>query len=286
MILHVGTDILSVTESVLLATAWCAFASRGAYRRFPAFGAFLTCRLAIDASLSVVLYSARSSLLERHFAYSVYYYVYWIGYLAGAVAAFLVIQEVFKHLVDPLDGLGRFGLMVFRWITITSLVIALAVAVYPAVQKSSLLIAATGGLMRCMSILELFLLAFIVLSMQTLEISLRSRDFGIALGLAMIAAADLFGSALAFAHPTMASVANYASQAALLLGTAVWAVYFIRPEAKLRRLGLRASTLLRRWSDVTTALDEGPAQVNLTPSHDSFLRDVERAVDRVLEKNR
>jgi hypothetical protein len=279
------TQVLSAMEPVLLAAALWAVAKSGAYKRLPAFAAYLACRLAIVGPLVLLIYGARSHVVEKHFAYSTYYDIYWVGYLVGSGLALLVIQEIFTHLMRPFPGLSRYGLIAFRWVTLTSVLISLAMALYPVTANRRLLIAATSSAMRCMSILELCLLAFIILWMQTLRLSPRSREFGVALGFGLIAAADLFGSAFAFGHSTLASVAVYGSQAVVTLGVAIWMIYFVRPETEAGFAQIKPSQI-QRWNEIAAALSHSPPQVALTPSPGNlFLQDVEKAVDRVLEKN-
>jgi hypothetical protein len=279
-------EALSVMEPILLAGTLWALARSKAYKRLPAFGGYLACRLAGGAPLLLLLYAVRLHLVERHLAYSIYYYVYWVGYLVGAGLALLAVHEIFSHLMQPLPGLGRYGLMAFRWVTLTSVLIALAVALYPTGTGQSPLIAVTSGAMRCMSILELCLLTFIIVSMQTLRLSPRSWEFGVSLGLGMIAAADLFGSAFAFGQSTLASVAGYGSQIVVNLGVAVWMVYFARPKQETLLLARVVPSSLRRWNEIAAALTPPAPQFTLGPSPSNFfLQDVEKAVDRVLEKN-
>ena len=282
--LIVLTRVLYSAEPVLLAATLFAFLKSGSYKRLPAFCAYLACRLAVVAPLVILIYAARSHVLEKHLAYSTYYYTYWVGYLVGAGLALLAVQEIFSHLMRPFPGLGRYGLMAFRWVSLISVLISLAVALYPTNSNRSPLVAATSGAMRCMSVLELCLLTFILVSMQTLRLSPRSRDFGVALGLGVIAAADLFGSAFAFGHSTLASVAVYGSQIVVTLGVTVWIVYFIRPEPAAAVA--QGTVSLQRWNEIADALGRSAPHVVLTPAASNFfLQDVERAVDRVLEKN-
>lgn len=285
---HFVKEFFSVVEPVLLAGTWWVYARSKAYRGFPAFGAYLACRLAVCASLVALIYAVRFSLLEKHIAYGIYYYVYWIGYLVGSGFALLAIQEIFNNLTKPLPGLGRFGLVAVRWVTSTSVLIALVMAVYPIAQNRSLLVAATSSAMRCMSILELCLLAFIVVSMQTLHLSPRSREFGVALGLGMIAAADLFGSAFAFGHSTLSSFAGYGAQFVVTLGSAVWMIYFMRPALEARTfISPASSPFWRSMEELAAGLAPPPDQVTraLSAPTSLFLEDVVTAVDRVLKKN-
>jgi hypothetical protein len=286
MNVHFLKQFLSLAEPVFLAATLWAFARSKAFSAFPAFGAYLASRLAVCGSLVILLYAVHFSLLEKHFVYQTYYYVYWVGYLAGAVLALLAIQEIFKHLMRPLPFLGRYGSMAFRWVALTSVLISLAMAVYPMTQNKDWLVAATSATMRCMSILELCLLVFVLVSMQTLKLSPKSREFGASLGLGVIAAADLFGSAFAFGHSTLASVAAYGSQIVVTVGSAVWMLYFLRPAIEQDEIfAVPASSPLQRWNEIAQALTHSAPQVTLSPAPNYFLQDVENVVDRVLEKN-
>lgn len=289
MDLKVLESALSVAEPVLLAgTLWQFAVRNNAPKRFTAFGAYLACRLAVTAPLLLLLYGVRFHMVDRRLAYAIYYYLYWVGYLVGAGLALLVVHEIFSYLMRPLPGLGRYGLMAFRWVSLISVLIAFATALYPTGTDRNLLVAATSGAMRCMSILELCLLVFIIVSMQTLRLSPRSREFGVSLGLGLIAAADLFGSAFAFGHSTLASVAGFCSQVAVTLGVAVWVIYFSRPEQE-PSLVPQTPLSLRRWNEIADALTPSAPHYAMTPSAPTpgnfFLQDVEKVVDRVIEKN-
>jgi len=73
MDLNVLKHALSVMEPVLLAGTWWAFARSKAYKRLPAFGAYLACRMAVCAPLLLLLYGEHLRLIERHLAYAIYY---------------------------------------------------------------------------------------------------------------------------------------------------------------------------------------------------------------------
>ncbi len=208
------------------------------------------------------------------------------GISLGRALPVLAIQEVFRHLMRPIPGLGRYGLIAARWVTLTSVLLALAMALYPTMgQNRSLLVAATGGAMRCLSVLELCLLAFVLVSMHALRLSPLSREFGVALGLGLTAGADLFGSAFAFGHPTLASIANYGSLIVVTLAAGVWMLYFLRPQPEARQALMPLASPLQRWNEIADALGQPAPQISLGLSTECFLQDVEKAVDRVLEKN-
>ena len=271
----------------MLGTAVYAFVRAKAYKVFPAFGAFLIFRLVVDLVLDCVLQSAKLSILEKHLAYHIYYYTYWVSYLVGAVIVFLVIQEIFSHLTKLLPGFGRLGLLVFRWVALISVLVAVALSIRPGQLNWHLLVSATSGVMRCMSVLELCLLAFVIVAMQTFQLSPRSREFAVALGLGLIAGAELFGSAFAFGHTTMATVASYSGEIASILAASIWAVCFLLPLEPVSRLGTSPvlSPLAARWNEVTDALGHPRARIAQGGATHFFLQDVEKAVDKVLENN-
>lgn len=279
-----GTDLFSIIATVVLGLAWCVFMLHRAHRQHPAFCAYLSCRLGAYGMIILAQRAAGAGLIDSDVLKTIHYYTYLVGYLAGAGLAFLVIQSVFSRLIEPFPGLHRFGMVAFRWATATSVLIALASAVLPAALNADVLVDVTVAVTRCMSILKLCLLAFILFSMQSLRFSPKSRDFGIAVGMAMIAAGDLAASA--YGHSSAASMANYASQIGMTLAAGVWVVYFLRATAQEPRVRVSQSSALNKWNEVAAALTEPPPQIALgAPSNTFFLHDVEKAVDKVMERN-
>ncbi len=140
--------------------------------------------------------------------------------------------------------------------------------------------------MRGIGALELGLLAFLLLSMQTLRFSPRRREFGIALGLATTASAKLAAFAFILRHSTMAPAASYASQIAGALAAIVWTAYFGCRATEESVARPTESSRLDRWREVAAALGEPPPQVSLgSASGGFFLDEVVKVVDKVMERN-
>jgi hypothetical protein len=278
-------QLLTVMEPVLLVATLQVMTRSRRHVRLPMFSMYLLSRVAVCLPLLVLLYGVRLHLLEPHGAYAVYYYWYWTGYLVGSVFALLAVHEVFSRLMKPFPSLSRYALIAFRWVAFISMLVSLAVAIYPA-KTGNILVTATSAVMRSVSVLVLCLLAFILVSMQTLRLSARSREFGVVLGLGIISFADLFGSTFAFRYPTFASIAAIASQAVVTLGVGTWMVYFLMREPQLEQVQ-ESPASLERWNEIAGALTAGAApQVSLASQGGTFfLQDVEKAVDRVLERN-
>lgn len=280
-------NTVTLAEPIICGLALFAFTRARDHKRFSAMGFYLALRTVSALALSVLAFG--SLPLDRHARYAVYFYTYWLSYVVGAVLIFFVIQQLFRYLMAPLPGLSRLGTLAFRWATAISIIITMAIAVFPAVGAhlgSMLLPAIALELMRCMSILELCLLAFLALSVHALGLSFRSRVFGIGLGFGTMAAMEFVISALGLNHPTYASTLNLAGQFVTLTVLITWSAYCLMPDPARRPVMLPVTSPLLRWNEIATALGHSNAQVVVGPSSsDYFLANVESVVDKALAKN-
>jgi hypothetical protein len=203
-----------------------------------------------------------------------------------------VVQEVFKRVMEPVPGLRRLGLMAFRWISVVSIVVAVGAVALPNAMATQ-----TGStnrigpvcvqMMRCVSVMELCLLAFLALSIHSLGRSLRSRLFGVGLGFGVQAATELIFSAIPSSCPGLISFSNFAQQAVASLVLVTWAVYFFarEPQAERSMIVLPPSSMLARWNALAKGLGQMPEPVMAGAPTGFFLQDIEGVVDRVLAKN-
>jgi hypothetical protein len=194
--------------------------------------------------------------------------------------------------MEPIPGLRRLGLMAFRWISVVSIVVAVGGVALPNALATHTDNANKIGpvcvqMMRCVSVMELCLLAFLALSVHSLGRSFRSRLFGIGLGFGMQAAADLIYSAIPARCPGLISFANFVDQTVTLAVLVTWAAYFLvrEPEAERNMIVLPPSSMLARWNALAKGLGQMPEPVMAGAPTGFFLQDIEGVVDRVLAKN-
>jgi len=283
-----GQGLPYAMESIPVCLAWAFFMRRKSHRQYPAFAAYLSCRLCILAALFVVSQAARFRFPDAHVVSAAYCSICWVGYLVGAAMALLAIRAIYARLMDPFPALHPIGRVGLRWATATAALIAVlsALFLFPAAPERDMFSAAGNCVMRGVGVLELCLLGFVLLSMQTLRFSWKSSEFGMALGLAMIAAAELAASAFAFRHSITASAGDHASQIVGGLAAMVWAAYFVRPAVETSEMRLTEPSALDRWNEVAAALAEPAPQVHLgSPTGGFFLDDVVKVVDKVMERN-
>src|ERR1700745_3416317 len=118
--------MLTYAEPVLWAAALLAFFHVRKRSALSAFGFFLGIRM-VRAFLLAGMSRAHIVLgNDGHGVHPAYFYTNWIIYLAGSVALFFTLQELFVNMMAPLPGLKRLGLAAFRWAAVASLVLSLS----------------------------------------------------------------------------------------------------------------------------------------------------------------
>src|ERR1700753_2149233 len=122
---------------------------------------------------------------------TVYCTLFWVAYGTSGVLTFLTAQQIFRDALEPLPGLRRLALVAFRWVAVVSVALSVVPAIVPLFfsHAQSLQVTVLQA-MRCVSVLEFCLLAFILLSAQALGIPWRSRIVGVTLGFGVLAVVD------------------------------------------------------------------------------------------------
>lgn len=287
-------ETLITLEPLLLLLALVAFYKSGSVRRLPALTTYFVVRLVSLAYLQVIFRVAGGPPTCGTGLYTAYFYGYWLSYAAAAIAIFLVVQEVFHRVMEPVPGLRRLGLLAFRWVSVVTLVVGFGAVALPAISADghggslASLIGIIGlQAMRCISILELCLLAFLALTIHTLGRTFRSRLFGISLGLGIQAGMELLASALLASHPALQSTANSFVQISITIVLLTWTVYFAIPEPEAERnlVVLPPSSVMARWNGLAGGIGQAPVLAPAGTPTGFFLQDIEGVVDRVLARN-
>jgi hypothetical protein len=225
---------------------------------------FLTSLLSVKfiSSLTCVTLIAFSSRrIERHLAYQMYFYVYWVSYAMEAILSLLVIYSIFKLAMEPLKGLQTLGMLVFRWVAAISIAVALGVAFTPHLSGLKFMVAMVTQLQQTSSILTLCLLLFVCFAIRPMGLSYRSRIFGVSFGLGFLATTDLVRSAWLSHSSQMYSTVNIISGLAVCLTLIIWSAYFAFPEPKRRLIVLPTTSPFLRWNQISLALGDEPGFV-------------------------
>lgn len=251
-------------------------------RKFSAMAVLLALDALCSIPLQVLLHFHLMSPYHQYQAYSAIFYA---SFFIDAIILFFVIQQIFNEILAPLSGLRRMGLVVFRWIAVTTVVIALASSVAPPGHS-----AITGldftfcQAAKCVDVMEVCLLAFLAIAVHPLGLSYRSRVFGVGLGLGLTAITDLVATVVLQHNGKMFDYGNLIGVTGAFFGISIWIVYLVREEPARQPITLPTTSPLLRWNEIANALGHKGGQVVIEqPSF--FLQDVEGVVDRVLRKN-
>ncbi len=193
---QLAMSMMSTTEFLLSALLAFLFWKKGLQRRFPCMGAYLALRLVSTPILSLLLMEHLFSSEElQRTAAQAYFFLDWAVYIVSAGLLFFVCMEVFRSALSSLPGLMRFGIVIFRWAAVVSLIVTFSSVSFSHRGVTSIPEVA-AGLMRSVSLIELCLLAFLCLCMNALKLSVRDMAFGIALGFGMMATNDFISASL------------------------------------------------------------------------------------------
>jgi hypothetical protein len=196
-------------------------------------------------------------------AYFLYFYIYWISYAIETLLGLAIIVQVFKMALEPLEGLRDLGMVIFRWVAAISVVISVSISFGPHVSGQDFILHVISQLQRSQSILTLCLLLFVCLTLRPLGLSVRSRVFGVALGLGVFAMTDLVQAAWIPKTSNVYSMYSLINLAAIVVALGIWAVYFAIAEPERRIILLPTTSPFFRWNQISEALGDEPGYVAL-----------------------
>ena len=252
--------VLGYLEIFLCVAALAILIGKKQWRDYWGLGALLVVRAASNSLLMAVeQFSGRG--IERHIAYHIYFYVYWIGFAIESILALLIVYGVFKLAMAPLKGLQTLGMLVFKWAAGISVAVALGSAFSPGLKGTGLLVNAISQLQRTQSILTLCLLLFVTFAIRPMGLSYSSRIFVVSLGLGIMSTNDLVQSAWLVFNPTMASTYDVVNGVVICVILVTWTAYFALPEPKRRIIVLPTTSPFLRWNQISQALGDSPGFV-------------------------
>ena len=272
---------MDATEFLLVACVAFFFWKRKQHRRFPAMASYLALRT-ISMPVLILLFLERTSSYNWSMAY---FFTFWAVYIASTALLFFICIEIFRSALSAFSGLMRFGLIIFRWTILVSTVVTLTTV--PILHRGFGFVPdIANALMHSVSLLELCLLAFLCLCMNALKLSVRDMAFGLALGFGAMASNDFVATLLISHNTALTAPMQFVYEGVILLGLGVWVTYCALPEPVRKPLVMPANSTVYRWNEIASALGHSGTQVVVQqPATSFFLSDVEKVVDKVLNRN-
>lgn len=274
--------IVTVVQTVLLLAAYACVLRRD--RIYPAMRAYLLVNAV--AGILVCTLLGFPGLLNGSES-TVYWTLFWVAYGASGVLTFLTAQQIFRDALDPFPGLRRLALVAFRWVATISVALSVVPAIVPLFFRHQSMQVTVLQAMRCISVLEFCLLAFILLSAQALGIDWRSRIVGITLGFGVLAVVDSI--CFMFLLRSLSHLLPWllVREIGGVIAAGVWLGYLLTHEPQRRIVRLNSQSQLQKWNEIAVALGKPAPHIALGQPEPSpfFLQDVEAVVDRVLSRN-
>jgi hypothetical protein len=276
-------SLMSVAEFALWAVLGFLFLAKKLQRRFPAMGGYLALRVA-SMPLLIFFFRGQAAHWFHNLCFPIYFYLYWTVYTASAVFLFFVCMEVFRSALSAFPALMRFGLVIFRWAVLASVIVSFSAISFP--HRGLLLIPDLAfRLMHSVSVVELCLLGFLCLSMNALRLSARDLAFGISLGFGVMSSSDFILASFWSSSTSLTDSVQFVSEASILITLGMWVAYCALPERARKPVTVPANSTILRWNEIATALGHTGTQVALQPASGFFLSDVEKVVEEALTRN-
>jgi hypothetical protein len=280
---NLAMSVMGGSEFVLTTVLGFLFWKKNLHRRFPAMGSYLALRVASAPVLFALLALQSEPWGGKLFV--PYFFTYWAVYIASAILLFFICMEVFRSALASFPGLMKFGIVIFRWAILASVIMTFSSISFA--HRGILSIPDVAfGLMRSVSILELCLLGFLCLSMNALRLSARDMAFGIALGFGLMSANDFAQALWISVSTTLTSPGQFFYESVILVALGTWTTYCALPEPARKAVVMPVSSTIYRWNEIASALGHTGTQVAVQqPANSFFLTDVERVVEKVLSRN-
>jgi len=282
MPLNSPMSLLSGAEFLLWSSLAFVFWRKGLQRRFPAMGTYLGLRVGSMPILLLLLFG--NTFFASQLWLIAYFFLFWAVYIASAITLFFICIEIFRSVLSSFAGLMRLGVMAFRWATLVSAIVGLVTISWS--HRGVLVLPDIAyALMRSVSILELCLLAFLCLTMNAFRLSARELTFGITLGFGIMAANDFVQASLISRFASLIAPEQYIYESAILFTLGMWLTYCLLPERARKPVVMPANSTIYRWNEIAAALGHGTQVAVQQPANSFFLSDVEKVVDKVLNRN-
>ena len=216
---------LWMAQPVLQAVVVGVLLWRKRHKSFPVFFFYLISQVAVFA-ITFITFQMEN--------YPLRFYSYWICQAISLAIGFKVIQEVFLDVFRPYPALKDLGSVMFKWAALVMLLVAGVVAAASSVSSAGPLVQAVLTVERCVRVVQIGLIMFLLVFSKYLGVSWRQQSFGIALGFGISASVHLATWAVvanADPNPNVRNLLAFLNMAVYHLSVLIW-YYFLLVPAK------------------------------------------------------
>jgi hypothetical protein len=203
------------------------------------------------------------------------FYVSWISIAVSVALGFMVIHEAFLDVFRPFHTLRDLGTVLFKWAGLVMLLVAGVVSVSTSSSETAAWVQAITTAQRCVRIIQVGMVLFLLFFARYLGVSRRQHSFGIAFGFGTFAVVELALIA-SWAGDHMSNMAlNLVNMFAYNATLLIWLGYTLAKSPAREAV----STLLRpqRW-------EQSLSDIHHPLPGDSLIPMFEGMVDRALSR--
>jgi hypothetical protein len=256
---------LWVAQPVLQTVIAIAMLRRGQHREFKYFFAYVVAQI---VTFAVVFSTWR-------YNNPAYFYLSWFGNAVGVALGFKVIHEAFLDVFQPFHTLRDLGTVLFKWAGLVMLLVAGVVSVSGNSSNTVPWVQAIMTAQRCVRIIQVGMVLFLLFFARYLGVSRRQHSFGIALGFGTFAVVELALIA-SWAGDHLANLSmNLINMGAYNAALFIWLGYTLARSPAREAV----STLLRpqRWEQSLSDIQHPLPADSLIPMFEGM---VDRALSR------
>jgi hypothetical protein len=174
---------LWIAHPVLLIALAGLLAWRGLYRKFKFFSGYVLTQLGSFVAIFIPYYFKQN--------YDACFYIYWTCNAITVAFGFGVIFEVFVDVFRSFHTLRDLGTVLFKWAGLVMLLVAGVVSVSNGSSSMPPWMDAIMTSERCVRIIQVGMVLFLLFFAHYLGVSRRQQSFGIALGFGSFAIVEL-----------------------------------------------------------------------------------------------
>ena len=258
-------DVLWLAQPVLQAVLIVVMFRRKLNRTFPIFFSYVVSQIVIFAV----------SFPMHRLGNEAWFYTYWAGSAISVILGFKVIHEVSLDVFRPYHTLKDLGTVLFRWAGLVMLLVAIVVAVSAPNSQISPLLQTTATAQRCVRVIQIGLVLFLLIFSRYLGISWRQHGFGIALGFGVYASVELGLVALGVNSQISLITVNLVNTAVYDCTILVWLAYMMSKSPARET----SANMLRtqRWEQSLSDIQHPAPEASLIPMFEGM---VDRALSR------
>lgn len=256
---------LWIVQPVLAAAVAIVMLRRGQHRVFKYFFAYIVTQvLTFVVAFPVYRYN-----------YSAYFYVSSFATAVSVALGFMVIYEAFLDVFRPFHTLRDLGTVLFKWAGLVMLLVAGVVSVSTKSSDTAVWVDAILTAQRCVRIVQVGMVLFLLIFARYLGVSRRQHSFGIALGFGAFAVVELGVIAVLAGYRLSELALSVVNVGAYDGAVLVWLGYMLA-KSPAREAG---SAMLRpqRW-------EQGLTDIHHPLPADSLIPMFEGMVDRALSR--